>query len=213
MSPREAGVAAHVVLACGVTLTWVAAMTARRAPWRHLHAHLGRTCLVGVVLSSLLAVALAGQARNGFGMLFALQPLLLALSGAAQFDTARWRVRALGLAAWLVAAGVLHGFVRMLATRDVIDIAAFALTAAVMVALGWQDLAGRRGPAWRAHALRMLATGWFYLAELLIFLVDPHPSVLAWAAAALLPLAAWMAVTRPAGRWRLTPWREEPRDA
>ncbi|PTT77246.1 hypothetical protein DBR42_25480, partial [Pelomonas sp. HMWF004] len=119
------------------------------------------------------------------------------LSGVAQFRRPRWPLWALGVAGLLVAAGVMAGFVGFLAKRELIDVAAFAGAALTMAALAVDDLRAARRPAWRAHVHRMLAVGWFYVAELMIFVFDPHPSLIAWAAAAVVPTAvlAWM-------RWR-----------
>ncbi|HSI48903.1 MAG TPA: hypothetical protein VLA61_11570 [Ideonella sp.] len=190
---------AHVLLSCGALLSWLAALTAHVAPWRRRHALIGKSCMLLVVASSVLAVGLAADSRNRFGMLFALQPLVLALSGAAQFLRSQRVTRALGVIGLLVAAAVLEGFLRLLATRQLVDVLAFAWTALTLAVLAAQDLWAKPGPAWRAHGHRMLAAGWFYLAELGIFVVDPHPSVIAWAVAAMLPVAAaWWMHRRPA---------------
>ncbi|PTT86933.1 hypothetical protein DBR42_12740, partial [Pelomonas sp. HMWF004] len=69
----------HVILSCGVTLTWFAALLARASPWRHRHAVVGRSLAGLVVASSLLAIGLAASSGNRFGVWFALQPLLLSL--------------------------------------------------------------------------------------------------------------------------------------
>lgn len=199
MNARGLVIQVHVLLSCGVTLTWLAAVTAHVAPWRRHHALIGRGFVALVVASSVLAVGLAADSRNRFGMLFALQPLVLALSGAAQFLRSRRWMRTLGIVGLLVACGVLEGFARLLATRLLVDVLAFAWTASTLALLAAQDLRAKPGPAWQAHGHRMLAVGWFYLAELGIFVVDPHPSVIAWAVAAVLPAgAAWWMHWRPA---------------
>ncbi|MBI3349789.1 MAG: hypothetical protein HY020_21580 [Burkholderiales bacterium] len=179
-------------------MAWLAALTARTAPWRRHHRVIGRVFLGLVVASSVLAVGLASDARNRFGMLFALQPLLLALSGGAQFLQSRRLARGLAVAGLLVAVGVLSGFARLLDSRELVDILAFAWAGLTLAALAVDDLrAGLRQP-WRAHGHRMLAAGWFYWAELAIFVFDPHPSVIAWVAAAAIPAsAAWFMRRRP----------------
>jgi hypothetical protein len=192
VSARQLVVAIHVLLSCGATLAWGAALTARAAPWRRHHALIGRSLVVLVVASSLLALGLAADAGNRFGALFALQPLVLGLSGGARFRSPPWALRALGVAGLLVACGVLQGFIRMLASRDAVDVVAFAWTAVTLGILALGDLRSRQRQPWRAHANRMLAIGWFYVAELWIFVFDPHPSVIAWAGAAVVPAgAAW----------------------
>ncbi|MFG6428778.1 hypothetical protein [Roseateles sp. LYH14W] len=200
MSAREGVIATHVLLSCGATLAWLVALMARATPWRRHHVLIGRGLVVLVVTSSVLAVGLAADSGNRFGVLFALQPLLLALSGAAQFLRSRWVVHGLGVVSLLVALGVLHGFLRFLVARDLIDVLAFAWTALTLGVLAAADLrTGHRQP-WRAHAHRMLAVGWFYVAELCIFVFDPQPSVIAWAGAALVPAgAAWWLHRRPVG--------------
>jgi len=184
----------HVVLACGVTLTWLAALTAHAGPWRRHHALIGRSFVVLVVASSVLAVGLAADSRNRFGVLFALQPLMLALSASAQFLRSRWVLRGLGAMGLLIAVCVLAGFARFLTSRHVVDVAAFAWTALTLATLAVADLRTGHGPRWQAHGHRMLAAGWFYIAELGIFVFDPHPSVFSWAAAAMVPLGGvwWM---------------------
>ena len=78
--------------------------------------------------------------------------------------------------------------------------AGFAVTACVVGALALADLLDGRQPAWLAHSRRMLAAGWFYLAELFIFVLDPQPSLIAWALAAVLPLVVvWRLHRRPVG--------------
>lgn len=191
MSIRGLTIQIHVALSCGVMLAWLAALTAHLAPWRRHHALIGRTFVVLVVASSVLAVGLAVDSRNRFGVLFMLQPLVLALSASAQFRRSRWVLRALGGMGLLVAIGVLEGFVRFLASRHVMDVAAFAWTALTLAVLAIGDFRTRRRP-WQAHGHRMLAVGWFYVAELWIFVFDPHPSVIAWAIAGVVPAgAAW----------------------
>ncbi|WP_022979070.1 hypothetical protein [Ideonella sp. B508-1] len=193
MNLRDAAVQVHVALACGVLLSGLAAGLVRVSRWRRQHAVWGRVCLAGVVASSVLALGLAADSHNRFGLLFALQPLVLGLSGVAQWWRARWLRLATGAMGLLVAAGVLRGFWRFLATRDVVDVAAFAAVALTVALLALGDLRPRRQPLALAHARRMLAVGWLYLAELLIFVWDPHPSLIAWAGAAL-PLTgvAWV---------------------
>lgn len=198
MSTRALLIQIHVVMSCGATLLWLAALMAHAAPWRRHHALIGRGFVVLVVASSMLAVGLAADSRNRFGVLFALQPLLLALSASAQFLRSRRIVRALGCAGLVVAAWVLQGFVSMLAKRDVIDVIAFAVAALTLASLAVNDLRAVYGPSWRAHGHRMLATGWFYIAELGIFIFDPHPSVISWAVAAVVPTGmAWWMRQRP----------------
>lgn len=206
MSARALVIQVHVVLACGVTLTWLAALTAHAAPWRRHHALIGRSFVVQVVASSVLAVGLAADSRNRFGVLFALQPLLLALSASAQFLRSRWVVRGLGAMGLLVAVGVLEGFARFLVSRDVVDVAAFAWTALTLATLAVADLRAGRQPHWRAHGHRMLVAGWFYIAELGIFVFDPHPSVTSWAVAAIVPVGvAWWMRQRPRDFTRVGP--------
>lgn len=191
MTLRSAVTTAHVVLACGAMLAWCLALVARRGRWRQLHRPAGRLFCGLVVLSSLLAAGLAADARNRFGLAFVLQPLVLALSGLA-WQQARLRVvQVMGLCGAVVAAAVMHGFVQFLATRALIDVLAFAVTPLVMVTWAVQDLRAQPGSRRQAHAWRLLAAGWFYLAELIIFLADPQPSVIAWALAAVVPLGAW----------------------
>lgn len=188
MTAREWVVQVHVLLSCGATLAWLAALAARRLGWRRRHAGIGRAFVGLVVASSALAAGLAAASGNLFGVVFALQPLVLALSAAAQFGRTHGPRRALGALGLVVAVGVLAGFARFLATREFIDVAAFAATAVVVGALALGDLLDAEQPAWQAHSHRMLAAGWFYVAELLIFVLDPHPSLIAWALAAVLPL-------------------------
>jgi hypothetical protein len=194
VSARGLFVQIHVVLSCGVILFWLAALAAYVGPWRRYHMLIGRIFLVLVVASTVSAVGLASDARDRFGALFVMQPLVLCLSAGAQFHRSRWVVRALGGVGLLVSVGVLHGFARMLATRGVIDVIAFAWAALTLAVLAVDDLRKVPRPRWRAHGHRMLAVGWFYVAELGIFVFDPHPSVVYWAAASIMPVIGvwWM---------------------
>lgn len=196
MTWRGAITGVHVALSCGVVFAWGLALVARQGRWRRHHRRAGRLFCALVVLSSLLAVGLAVAAGNRFGVVFALQPLVLVLSGLAWQQAGRRLVQILGGVGVVTAAAVMHGFVQFLATRAVIDVLAFAVTAVVATALAAQDLLARPGPAPHAHAWRLLTAGWFYLAEGLIFVADPHPSVIAWGLAALLPLGAWGVLRR-----------------
>jgi hypothetical protein len=193
---RAAITGVHVALSCGVVISWGLALVARQARWRRHHRRAGCICCVLVVLSSLLALGLAVAGGNRFGAVFALQPLVLVLSGLAWQRAGRRVVQTLGGVGLVTAAAVMHGFVQFLATRAVIDVLAFAVTAGVATALAAQDVLARPRPAPHAHAWRLLAAGWFYLAEGLIFVADPHPSVIAWGLAALAPVAAWGVLRR-----------------
>lgn len=189
MSARGLAVQLHVLLCCGATLAWLAGLAVRVLPWRRLHRPLGRAFVVLVAASTVLAVGLAAASGNAFGVVFALQPLVLALSAAAQFSRRPGPRRALGALGLLVAVAVMVGFARLLATRELMDVAAFAVTSALTGALALGDLLDARPSAWQAHGLRMLAAGWFYAAELLIFVWDPHPSLGAWVLAGAMALA------------------------
>ena len=198
MSVRGLVIQIHVVLSCGATLAWLAALTAYAGSWRRHHVLIGRTCLVLVVASMVLAVGIAVDARNRFGALTSLQPLVLCLSAAAQFLRSRWVVRALGWMGLLVAVGVLEGTVGLLNSHRAIDVLAFPWSALTQGALAVDDLRGGPRPRWRAHGHRMLAVGWFYLAEVGILVLDPHPSVLAWVIAAIVPVGGvWWIQQQP----------------
>lgn len=197
MSMRSVVVALHVLLCCGATLAWFAALGARLLHRRRLHRPWGRAFVLLVAASTVLAVGLAAASRNSFGLVFALQPLVLSLSAAAQFHRQPGVRRVLGGVGLLVAAAVMAGFAGLLATRDLVDVAPFAVAGAVVGSLALGDLLDAGQPAWQAHGRRMLAAGWFYVAELLIFVWDPHPSLWAWSLAGLPPLLALGAM-----RWR-----------
>ena len=188
MSTRGLFIQIHVVLSCGATLAWLAALVAYAGSWRRHHVLIGRTFLVLVVASMVLAVGIAVDARNRFGAVTSLQPLVLCLSAAAQYLRSRWLVRALGWVGLLVAVGVLEGTVGLLASHRVIDVIAFPWSALTQGALAVGDLRAAPRSRWRAHGHRMLAVGWFYLAEVGILVLDPHPSVIAWMIAALVPV-------------------------
>jgi hypothetical protein len=189
----------HVVLSCGALLFWLAALVAYASSWRRQHVLIGRTFLMLVVASMVLAVGIAVDARNKFGAVTSLQPLVLCLSAAAQFLRPRWIVRALGGVGLLVALGVLEGTVGLLASHRFIDVIAFPWSALVQGGLAVNDLRAGPRPRWRAHGHRMLAVGWFYLAEVGILTLDPHPSVLAWALAAILPIGGVWWIRRQPG--------------
>lgn len=200
MSTRGLFIQIHVVVSCGVILLWLAALTARAAPWRRHHALIGRIFVGFVVASTVSAMGLAADVRDSYGALFVLQPLVLCLSAGAQFLRSRRVVRALGWVGLLVAVGVLAGFVRMLASHRVIDVIAFAWAALTLAALAADDLRTVPRPRWRTHGHRMLAVGWFYVAELGIFVFDPHPSVISWVFAGIVPAAGvWWMRQRPGG--------------
>lgn len=206
MSMRSLFTHFHVVVSCGVLLLWLAALAARISPWRRHHALIGRVFVVLVVASSVSAVGLAVDARNRFGAAFMLQPLVLCLSAGAQFLPSRRVARVLGWVGLLVAAAVLEGFVRLLAARQLVDVMAFAWAALALAVLATDDLRTRQRLRWRAHGHRMLAVGWFYLAELGIFVFDPQPSVIAWVVAAIVPAGgAWWMHRRPGDFGRARP--------
>jgi hypothetical protein len=175
----------HVVLSCAATLAGLAAVAARRRGWRRLHATVGRCFLVLVLASGSLVVGLAAASGNRFGVVFTLQPMVLVLSAAVQFRRTAGLRRALGALGVLVVAGVYLGFARFLLTRELIDVVAFPIAGGVVGFFALQDMLGQRQPGWSEHSLRMLAACWFYMAELLIFVFDPQPSVLAWAMTAM----------------------------
>lgn len=196
----------HVVVSCGVVLLWLAALLAHLGPWRRHHALIGRSFMVLVIASSVSAVGLAVDARNRFGAAFMLQPLVLCLSAGAQFLRSRWVARVLGWVGLLVAAAVLEGLLRFLSSRQLMDVIAFAWAALVLAMLAIDDLRTRQRPRWRAHGHRMLAVGWFYLAELGIFVFDPQPSVISWVFAAIVPAGgAWWMHRRPGDFGRAGP--------
>ena len=194
MSTRGLFIQIHVVVSCSVILLWLAALTARAAPWRRHHGLIGRIFVMFVIASAVSAVGLAADARDSYGALFVLQPLVLCLSAGAQFLRSRRIVRALGWVGLLVAAGVLAGSARMLASHRLIDVVAFAWAALTVAALSVDDLRAVQRSRWRAHGHRMLAVGWFYVAELGIFVFDPHPSVISWVIAGIVPACGvwWM---------------------
>lgn len=194
MSTRAVFIQFHVFVSCGVILCWLAALAIYVARRHRQHVLIGRLFMVMVVASTVSAVGLAADARDSYGILFVLQPLLLCLSAGAQFLPSRRWVRALACAELVVAAGVLMGFARMLASRDAIDVIAFAWAGLTLAALAVDDLRTGQRPKWRSHGYRMLAVGWFYVSELCIFVFDPHPSVIAWAVASVLPacMAVWI---------------------
>lgn len=196
MTWRAAITGVHVALSCAAVLAWSLALAARQGRWRRHHRRLGHIFCALVLLSSLLAVGLAAAGGNRFGAVFALQPVVLVLSALAWQRAGRRVVQALGLAGMVTAAAVMHGFVQFLATRAALDVLAFAVTPVLAMALAAQDMQARAGAAPQAHAWRLLAAGWFYLAEGVIFVADPHPSVIAWGLAALVPLGAWVALRR-----------------
>jgi len=199
MSLRSLFIQVHVVVSCGVVLCWIAALASRAARWRRHHALVGRLFVGLVVASTVSAVGLASDARDSFGALFVLQPLVLCLSAGAQIQRSPRLVRVLGGAGLLVAAAVLVGFVRMLAAHRLIDVVAFAWAASTLAALAFGDLRAANRPVGRTHGVRMLAVGWFYVAELGIFVFDPHPSVISWAIAGIVPaMGVWTLYRQPA---------------
>ncbi|WP_457354582.1 hypothetical protein [Roseateles sp. P5_D6] len=196
MSARGLIIQIHVVLSCGAMLCWLAALAAYAGAWRRHHRLIGRTFMGLVVASMVLAVGIAVDARNPFGAVTSLQPLVLCLSAGAQFLRSRWVVRALGWVGLLVAAGVLAGTWGLLNSHRLIDVIAFPWSALTQGALAVNDLRTAPGPRWRAHGHRMLAAGWFYLAEVGILTLDPHPSVIAWMIAAIVPIGGVLWVRR-----------------
>lgn len=199
MSTRALLIQIHVVMSCGATLLWLAALMAYAGSWRRHHVLIGRSCLVLVVASMVLAVGIAVDARNRFGAVTSLQPLVLCLSAGAHFLGSRWIVRVLGGAGLLVAIGVLDGTIRLLDSHRFIDVIAFPWSAMVQGALSANDLRAPPRARWRAHGHRMLAVGWFFLAEIGILVLDPHPSVIAWMIGALVPLAGVWWIRRQPG--------------
>lgn len=198
MSTRQLIIQVHILLSCGATLCWIAALAAYVGGSRRHHMLIGRTFVALVVASMVLAVGIAVDSRNRFGAVTSLQPLVLCLSAGAQFLRARWVVRALGWVGVLVAVGVLHGTLGLLESHRLIDVIAFPWSALMQGALAVDDLRATPHPRWRAHSYRMLASGWFYLAEVGILVLDPHPSVIAWVIAAIVPAGAvWWIQRQP----------------
>lgn len=187
MSTRGLITQIHVVLSCGATLAWFAALAAYLGRRRKHHVWIGRGFLMLVVASTVLAIGLAVDARNRFGVVTTLQPLVLCLSAAAQFLRSRWIVRSLGWVGLFVAVGVLEGTVELLNSHRLVDVLAFPWAALTQGALSVRDIRTHPRPQWRAHGHRMLTVAWFYLAEIGILTLDPHPSVIAWALAAIAP--------------------------
>ena len=93
---------------------------------------------------------------------------------------------------------MLHGTLDLLNSHRFVDVIAFPWSALTQGALAVDDLRATPRPRWRAHGYRMLAVGWFYLAEVGILVLDPHPSVIAWVIAAIVPVGGvWWIQRQP----------------